>query len=260
MDTGDIQLNSISASVNGIVEELPFAHLECLPNEYFQFSENSEYDNDSMLFDDIQMEHNNIYGNPMIYYVTTFDTSYDKLFGEDNNRVIIRKFPVKASFELPKEEENYSTFGIEGLDNFRMYISKKHFEYFSKYDGDSEATMYPVYSGNKISAFDSTRPKVGDIIQSEHNTMYYEIIDVGEEEEMFLQRKHSWTLTVRQLKNEHLSLSASTSATMTDIYNEVLNKEDITRLNDYISSADDNVLYTSSVGEELDTTNPLNGW
>jgi hypothetical protein len=90
--------------------------------------------------------------------------------------------------------------------------------------------------------------------------MYYEILDVGEEDEMFLQRKHTWTLTVRMAKNEHLSINPETITSMDDINNELVTKEDITRINEYITSASENVLYTSGAGEDISKINPLNGW
>ena len=227
-------------------------------SEYFHFQKNTEYNKDRELFKVLMCENFNIYGTNCIYYPITFDTDYDKLFGEDNNRSIIRKFEIKTYFSLPKEEENYSVFGIEGLDVFDMYISKKHFDVASKLHVD--ANLFPSVSASLKDIYPSDRPNVGDIIYTKYNNKYYEILDVGEEDEMFLQYKHSWTLRVKEAKNEHLSLSATTSASMSDINDDLITREDITRLNDYISSADDNVLYTSSVGEEVDTTNPLNGW
>ena len=47
---------------------------------------------------------------------------------------------------------------------------------------------------------------------------------------------------------------------MDDINNELVTKEDITRINEYITSASENVLYTSGIGEDISKINPLNGW
>ena len=80
-----------------------------------------------MLYKDLNMESINIHGTPMMYYAVSYDTAYDHLFGEDDDRRVARKFLIKARFELPKELEQYAKFGIEGLDNFPMFVSKKHF-------------------------------------------------------------------------------------------------------------------------------------
>ncbi len=45
----------------------------------------------------------NQHGVQCRYYKTTYSTTYNKIFGEDRNRQIERRFDVQAILELPKE-------------------------------------------------------------------------------------------------------------------------------------------------------------
>ena len=147
----------------------------------------------------------NQHGTPIVYYVISYDTTYDPLFGEDNNRRVVRSFPVMVYYELPKEDRQWNVAAMEILDNFHIYISKRHFIAASKLDSNMEQT-YPPYT-----------PKVGDVIKSRYNNFFYEITHVSEEEEMFLQRKHSWDIVVKQYKRQHIAdivLSGSNNITL----------------------------------------------
>jgi len=61
-----------------------------------------------------------MFGVDMIYYPVSYDVDYDRIFGEDLDRTIQRKFCVKGFYELQEEIELFSKFGIEGIDNFHM--------------------------------------------------------------------------------------------------------------------------------------------
>ena len=227
-------------------------------NEWFHFHQNASYNNDRCLYQTLLSEGNNIYGTPMMYYVVSYDTTYDPLFGEDDDRRVARKFPIKAVYQLPKELEKYAEVGIEGLDMFPMYVSKKHFVEASRYD-TSGVTLYPHVSGDATMMYESYTPKAGDIIRAEYTNLYYEILDIGEEEEVFLQEKHSWIFTVRRFRDEHLTLSGTTSAALSGI-GELLGKDDIMDHNDYISAAEPDVTYDPSDTEEDSNQDDLDGW
>jgi len=229
-------------------------------NEFFQFYENKRYDADRNLYKNMQAEAFNIYGCAMMYYIVTYDTSYDPLFGEDNNKRIYRRFPIKAVFDLPKEEDEFSKFGLENLDNIEMHVSKKHFEVMSKYD-TSGVNIYPVqFNEGKTNVYDAILPSVGDIIKSEYNNVYYEVLVLHKQEEMFLQDNHSWKLTVRVFNDETLTLTPATSAAMTEI-SAVSNIEDILEVNDYITSADIPIQYTCATSEASSNQPDINdGW
>lgn len=237
----------------------PLSAYNHMPNKYQQFEQNAAYNKDRLVFEVAMSDMNNIYGTPMMYYVVSHDETYDPLFGEDDDRKIERRFPIKAVFELPKELDQLAKFGIEGLDNFVMYVSKQHFQHASQY-ATSGHQLYPVTSAAGTSATYGTYiPRSGDILRSEYNNKYYEILDIGEQDEMFLQREHSYTLTVRTVVYEHIGLSATTSAAMTELISAV-NRPDRLDHSDYISSADDDVLYVPESGESSTTIDPLSGW
>lgn len=254
--TVDIILTKINGSSiyapNGLtITEATVAYedISPMPNSFFHFYANTDYNRDKDLYKNLQAEAFNIYGTPMMYYVVTYDTSYDLLFGEDNDRRIYRRFPIHAVFDLPKELDMFNAFGIENLDNFEMHINQKHFTSASRYNTSGVELFPPETATSAISAYDSVDPKVGDIMRAEYNDTYYEIVDVHSEEEMFLQDKHAWRLTVRVFRDDTLSLTSATSAAMTEI-SAVSNIEDILEINDYITSAKDPVLYTCAVDEE----------
>lgn len=189
------------------------------------------YSADRDLYSTLLTEAYNKFGVPCEYYLSTFDTDHNKIFGEDGNRYFIRKFPVMAYYILPKELELWSKWGIEGLDNFQMSISKKHFSAVCT-------------SGN----YEYIRPKEGDVIQANYNNRYYEIIDVGEEEEMFLQKKHTWILTVSVFKDVNVKPNNSLSAD--DISNYTDQSSDIFDLSAIIEGDKNNFLYNPPESEK----------
>jgi hypothetical protein len=248
MTSGDLQITQTVHDGQGTIHDFNPLDGEYVPNDYFQFYENKRFDADRNLYKNVQSEAFDIYGTPMMYYIVTYDTLYDPLFGEDNNKRIYRKFPIKVVFDLPKEEDAYEKFGLENLDNFEMHISIKHFEAMSKYE-TSGVNIYPSqFNAGKTDIYDVYTPSVGDILLAEYSDIYYEIVNVHQEEEMFLQGKHAWKFVVRVFKDESINLSVTTSAAMTDI-SAVSNIDDILEVNDYITSASDAVLYTCAVGE-----------
>jgi len=160
-----------------------------MPTSFFR--KDSSYDNERELYSVLQMEAYNIYGNKIDYFVVTFDTTYNKIWGEDNDRAIVSAFNVMSYYELPREDVLVSNFGLEGIDTFHVYINKMH---FNKIVGGTG--QYPIN-------INDYKPKVGDIIRPEYNNFYYEIVNVNHTEEMFLQYKHCWDLIVKSWKNEH---------------------------------------------------------
>ena len=162
-------------------------------NEWFNYL--TAYDNEKNLYDLMLTEGYNLHGVCLTYYVVSYDKDFNRIWGEDNNRSFERKFDVMSYFELPKEDEQWNKFGIVGLDTFQIEVSQKHFAQASKYSADG------------VLSYDSYIPKAGDIVKSEYSSFFYEIVEVSQEEEMFLQGKHSWSLSVTQYKNEHISAS-----------------------------------------------------
>jgi hypothetical protein len=198
---------------------------------FFHFGIN--YENERNLYDLLLTEGYNKNGVRGSYYLTTFDTNYDKIFGEDGNRRFTRKFDVMFYYELPKELELWSKIGIEGLDNFKMWLSKKHYR-------------AACVNGNNSYIV----PRVGDVINIVYNNRFYEIIDVGEEEEQFLQKKHSWELTVHVFKEDHITPDNATMSA--DDLTNYIDQVDIFDLSATIDDKKKDMIY--------DSDNLLTGW
>jgi hypothetical protein len=162
--------------------------------------EGTDYNPESELYDLLVTEAFNMHGLPMVYYVTTYNLDYDKLIGEDANRSIQRMFNVQAYYDLPNEQEIWSKWGLEGLDNFHIYISKRHFDGMSKFDQYGNPDINLIYT-----------PQEGDIIKSMYNNYYYEVLTVKHQTNQIHRRVHIWDLIVKPYKDQHLSVSAAIS-------------------------------------------------
>ena len=178
-----------------------------LPNGWLTkspISTNDQYFSERRLFDLWITEAYNKHGVSMIYYPVSFDTNYDKLYGEDLDRKVIRKFDLMVFYTLPRVEKLWSKFGIEGMDNFSMFCGKKHFQIASQYEYTQTSAAYSAYV-----------PKIGDIIRAKYNNYYYEIIDIKEESGQYLQSpQHLWEFLVKPYRDTRLGLSATTSGSM----------------------------------------------
>lgn len=200
----------------------------------------TSYNNERKFFDTLVTEVYNKHGVCMNFYVTSFDLTYDKIWGEDNDRKFVRRFPIMAYFTMPKEEKLWSKFGIEGMDTFSMYISKSHFRDASTYDpAVDQMNIYEYYT-----------PKVGDIIMSEYNEYIYEITEVKEEAGMYIQSKqHLWEFVVRPFKDRNIELSATTSATMGSIQDYVAGHDDVFNVRDVVNQKTSAVVYQDKPNE-----------
>jgi hypothetical protein len=184
-----------------------FDDLSRLKGSFFNYGIN--YENERNLYELLMTEAFNKHGVRGSFYITTYDTNYDKIFGEDGNRRFVRKVEMMFYYELPKELELWSKFGIEGLDNFKMHVSKKQYR-------------AAITNGG----YDFYVPKVGDVINIVYNNRYYEILDSGEEavNSEFLQKKHAWEFTVGVFKDDHMSVDPVLSA---DDLTNYINQGDI---------------------------------
>jgi hypothetical protein len=170
-----------------------FDDIPRIREEEFFDHRTSAYDNERRLYDSLLSECYNINGVNLVYYAVTYDINGNRIWGEDTTREYERCFAFKGLYELPKEDNNTTPFGLEPFDAVTLYISKKHFEVASTYDAYG-------YRQPQLTAY---KPKIGDMIKAEYNNFFYEIVDVAHEDVMFLQHKHSWTLILRPFKYEH---------------------------------------------------------
>jgi len=229
-----------------------YSNFPQLPSTQFFNHLNPNYNNESMLYEFLNMEQKNLHGSCLEYYIISYDTNYDKLFGEDNNRRFVRHFPFMGELVLPKETKQFTTMGIGWTDIFHIYVSKLHYSYAS------------TLNENKVSAYSEYIPREGDILNTKYNNVYYEIISVKSEEQQFLQRKHSWDIIVRVIRDKSFSYSPDTSATMVDIskYND---KSDLFNIGKFIKETDEDVSNATKIEyepktKECDVNDPFNDW
>ena len=203
-------------------------------NSYFDFG-SDKYKNDKDLVSVIINEYYNKYGVCMEYYITSYDTKYDRVFGEDNNRTYSKMFPVNGYFNLPREDKTWTMFGIEGTDEIVMWVSKRHF--------DATSSQYI--------------PQIGDVIKSEYSSYFYEITEIAEDTGQYFQsNQHVWEFHIRPMKDEYISTSPDLSAS--DI-SKVTNLDDIFNIDNDIDVEKEKTVYKPIQGEKPNK-DPFGNW
>lgn len=200
------------------------------------------YKNERDLFSSFTCEAFNLRGVKLKYYVVDFNTSADKLFGEDNNRSVLRSFDFMGRYSLDQAAESklWTAFGIQGLDDITCLVSKKHFDQVSRYNMDKEDPII----------YEPHTPRIGDFVRADYNSFMYEITDVKEETGLFMQSKqHVWSLTLKAWRNEHLDVSTSTSADMPEL-TTLIDTDDPFDVKGFVTSASPSIEYTPSPVEK----------
>jgi len=225
-----------------------------MPTEWIRKCDGQDYDSERELYRNLITEAYNKFGICMTYYIVSYDTQYDKIWGEDNNRRFTRKFEFMAFYPLKSEEKLWTKFAISGIDEFSIFVAKDHYRIASTYGqstvrGNIGENTYPVYV-----------PKTGDIVQSMFNSYLYEITNVKEEAMMIhLNKRYVWELIVRPYMDEHISLESTTSASMGTISafaNVIPDILDVSQ--EAISAAENNAYVPKSC--ERPPRDPFNGW
>jgi len=208
------------------------------PNGWFTKC-TSTYDNERELFQVMQTEAYNTFGVPTYYYKMNYNLSgSDKIWGENNNRIIDEYWSdVQVYFQLPRENKQWNRFGIEGLENFTMFMSKEHFDF--------------ITSGEWI-------PRQGDLIQTEYNSNMYEIVEVKEEQGMYLlDKRYTWQLVVSPFKDERVAISGNVSGSPLSAYTD--KPTDIFDITNDIDVAKEEILYTPTSAEK-GSGDPFGNW
>lgn len=221
-------------------------YISKVPSDTYFNHFNSNYNNERFLYDLMITEAYNKHGVCCSYYIVSYNTNYDRIFGEDNNRRVERKFSVMTYFDLPYETKTFTNQGIGWSDIFHVFVSMKHFQTASTLD-TSGTPMYPTYI-----------PRVGDILLTEYNNVFYEIISVKNQVEQFLQHQHAWDLVVKVIRDTSLSFNPSTSATTQDL-SEYMNKSDLFDIGSFINENKGPVKYNPT-STECGVKDPFNDW
>lgn len=217
-----------------------FDHLNKCQNTYFDMSD-SKYDKERALISLFINEYYNKFGVCMDYYITSYDVKYDRIFGEDNNRRYVRNFEINGYINLPKEEHIWTKFGIEGIDEVIVWVSKRHFDAAST---DVSGQTYP-------------KPQIGDIIKTEYSNYFYEITNVVEDTGQYLQsNQYIWEISMKPMKDEFI---ATTSATSASDISMVTNLDDIFNIDTNVDIEKENIIYDPEPGEQPNK-DPFGNW
>lgn len=196
----------------------------------------NRFDSERELVSMLTMEAWNSFGVKIIFYKTTYNVKRDKVWGEDGNRCVTDAWDVMSYFQLPKENKVWGKFGIEGINDVSMFISKEHFR----------------------SETDDYIPQVGDLVLSVYNNKLYEITEVKEEAPLFmLSKQYAWELIVRKAKIENeISISPSLSASpISNFYNV----DDIFDVRTDVDIEKEDIKYKPIAGEKP-IDNPFGKW
>ncbi len=230
-----------------------FSDYSYMPDQWLRKCDGQNYDSERDLQRSLVTENYNLNGVELTYYATSYDTQYDKIFGEDGDRRFIRKFLVQSWFQLQQEDKMWTKFAMMGIDNFVIYVSKDHFRDAATY-GDA------LIKGNLgVDTFSKIVPKTGDVIKSNFNNYFYEITNVKEEAWMpLLSKSYIWELNVKPFIDRHILLSADTAASMESV-SAYTNKQDIFNIKDDLASKISAIDYQPKVCDRP-SRDPFNGW
>jgi hypothetical protein len=192
----------------------------------------------------------------MTYYIISYDKTYNRVFGEDCDKRLVRRFDFMAFFKLAQEDKTWSRFSIDNIDNFEIQVSKDHLREASTYGhslvkGNIGPHTYPTYI-----------PQVGDIMQSKYNNFLYEIMMVKEQSVMYhLNQHYVWELQLKAFTDYGISLSAETSASLDTTLTSSINKgkDDIFNISADLAAKIGDINYNDSQ-DVVEPPVPFSSW
>lgn len=174
------------------------------------------------------------------YYTTTYDTSSDPIWHEDNNRTIDRVFEIRIMMDIQKEDEVYSLLGIKGLDELDAHIHMTSF-LRQNYQNLMEMGITPMTDTSEHNPILYQRgyeefnyhgykacqiiPKAGDLIKLEAYDKLYKIEAITDADPgvQHRYRKYFWKVSMREYRDDAKSIS-------TDVAESPLNQNFINDL------------------------------
>jgi hypothetical protein len=143
-----------------------------------------DYDNNREIqtYDNMMAEWAGIVGIPIQYYtlhVDDYKDGLDPIHGENSRPVWDRAFQLTAITEQWTQElQNFSTFGLENIDELTLYVHRSTFDRLVGWRSGET----PVESPNltpRPSRRGGYGPIASDILQTQHNGLFYEVITGG---------------------------------------------------------------------------------
>ena len=154
------------------------------------------YKNEKYLFHNLTTEMIMKNGVTCKYFVISYNKYHNQLTGEDTFPIVDGVKEVEFTFELrmmpqelPPESESWSSQGQESLDTFKVVCTHEHFR-------QRHLPHIPYADYWQV----PYRPKIGDVIKTIYNDMFYEVsfVNDGGSDTMFLQDKHIYEFTCKK--------------------------------------------------------------
>lgn len=218
-----------------------------VPNDYITKSTH-DYDNERELYSVLATEAFLNFGTPITYYFTSFNTSADPVYGEDAKHIFTSAVEMQMMFEFPNRSRVYDQFGITSVETFNMYVTMDHF------DATTGGNGYKPYIGQK--------PKIGDVVRSNYRDpfgyTFYEISNVNQTTNQFIQGQYFWTLTCKLYNDSRIF--ADESLKDDPIYTNTNQSHDIFDLNDHVDLRKSDKLYIKPGTESNKNVKLLGDW
>jgi hypothetical protein len=180
-----------------------------IPSQYIHKGQ-SKYNTDRTLLDMLNSEFVNQQGMVGEYYVTTYDTEHDNLYGEDNDRKYVRVFDFMFfTEEMFEPDFSNNMWGIWADNTNQIDVAKVGFLEASKFGSGNteEDKLEEGYTRRDDLIFNEYQPHIGDYIRVKNVNLYYEINNV-KNRYTSLQGTSFWQLTLLPMKdNQDTSVS-----------------------------------------------------
>lgn len=237
----EIELNEAVVEV-AVEEAFTATFKQCANSVNSWFNTNNPcYDNEKKLFSKLTSEALDNFGVRCDWYVVDYSLENERTFGEDNDRYVVANFPLKLYFESPPDSRNYTQFGIEGTDNFKAYIGQMAFASYSK-----------KYYGRDY------KPMQGDIVRTQLDGLFYEVVSVLGTNSQFLNTQHSWEITLKPWENGLIKYKSEVGVKNEEIkqtldgVNGIVEcpPPELTSIKDYLDNGSDTLKQNETIDEE----------
>ena len=191
-----------------------FDHFDKFKNEFFHHQEG--YSEEKFLYNAMSAENVMKNGIKVRYFACAYDKEYNQIFNEDM-QPITNDNPSNFAFDikmmpdsLPSEDEQWSAFGQQANDTFKLYVN---IETFSELAKRRIGTDYV--------------PHIGDKIKLVYNDYFLDVTYVNNDltGEKFLQSSYTWEISVRRAKvNGGLSSVNADMQELVDLFDFNINR------------------------------------
>jgi len=209
-------------------------------SEYFQYEKN--YENENFIMSSNMMEAINNYGFCFKFYRRTYDTSYDRIWGEQTNSRYDRVFDFMGMYTAPPENKLFTKFGIELTDEVTVYASKLHFRSMSIDVDHREETI----------------PKTGDIVEAFNNCLY-EITSIPKVTDFSYFRSSNliWEFVMKPYSDELYKAEAEINGTTLQRMTQI--ETDLFDIAGVVEQKKEKVIYIPKPSDGV-VQNPFSNW